>query len=112
MTESLAKYYKDGKEPYVVFSYSQLRETLAGLQKEAERSLQKRMVALRERRLVEDITQVRHRRRRELTFPLRGGTVRVVYTPAKKILKYRMYEFKDGRHVFVGTLSEMEMNHA
>jgi len=91
MNKSLAKYYKDGKEPYVIFNYVGLRDKLNALQKEVERSLQKRMVALRSRRLVEDIVQVRH-------------------TPTTKTRAYRKYRLNGGRHVFVDTLSEMSLS--
>jgi hypothetical protein len=110
MSESLAKYYKDGKEPFVVFDYAAyLRDKLNALQKEVERSLQKRMVALRGYRLIEDITQVRHPQPVKDSWKVSGGTLYVTFVPGKRVRAYRTYRLNDGRHVFVETLSEMSL---
>lgn len=112
MTKSLAKYYKDGKEPYVIFNMEALQKTLAGLQEEADRRLQKRMVALRSRRLVEDIIQVRHPHPVKDSWKVRGGTLYVTFVPGKRMKAYRTYRLNDGRPVEVKTLLEMEAIHA
>ena len=102
MTESLAKYYKDGKEPYVVFDAPWLAKKL-------EKIGQQRMVALRARRLIEDITQVRHPQPVKDSWKVRGGTLYVTFVPGKKVKAYRKYRLSGGRNVFVRTLSEMSL---
>lgn len=75
----------------------------------ADRSVQKRMVVLRTRRLIEDITQVRHPQPVKDSWKVRGGTLYVTFVPGKKVRAYRKYHLNGGRNVFVDTLSEMSL---
>lgn len=103
MSKSLAMYYKSGKEPFVVFD-------LAKLQKSMDHwLLQARMVELRNRRLVEDITQVRHPQPVKDSWKVRGGTLYVTFVPGKRVRAYRKYRFNGGRTLEVKTLSEMSL---
>ncbi len=75
----------------------------------SEMEVRVRMVELRSRRLVEDITQVRFPPRRAVNFKS-GSLLECPYVPNRKTTRaYRRYRLNDGRTVKVKTLSEMSL---